>query len=283
MAVSLPHRFINTQVEKSSVVLRALSNYGILTTLMNNTHPLATKPAVTSTIAKIRTKIFIGVMLATPIMATVWIFNLLLNLTTSWFPKTLFPRLDYLFHGYLLQVLVLMAVLIIFYLLGLFAHHFLGKRLYNLADRIFSGIPFIKNIYIFVRQVCEWVAKSRNTMFEAVVLIEYPRRGSYAIGLITAHTLSAITSKILDENGQPTECYNVFVATTPNPTTGMFLIFPKKDVIKLDMDVSDAMNLIISAGAILPQKTPEFSKNSMLDMIDNLINKQEASQKEVVD
>ncbi|MEI7900696.1 MAG: DUF502 domain-containing protein [bacterium] len=241
---------------------------------MKQTFPAFQKPVAASNLARIRNKIFIGVMLATPVMATIWIFNFLLKLTTSWFPKTLFPRLDDLFHGYLLQVLVLLAVLVIFYLLGLLAHHFLGKRLYNLADRIFSGIPFIKNIYIFVRQVCEWVAKSRNTMFEAVVLVEYPRKGSYAIGLITAQTLSAITAKILDENGQPTECVNVFIATTPNPTTGMFLIFPRKDVIKLDMDVSEAMNLIISAGAILPQKTPESSRNSMLEMIDNLINKQ---------
>ena len=233
------------------------------------------KTAKKGTLSKIRTKIFIGIMLATPVMATIWIFNFILRLTTSWFPKKLFPQLDDLFNGYLLRLLVLLAVLVMFYMLGLLAHHFLGKRLYNLADRVFSGIPFIKNIYIFVRQVCEWVAKSRNTMFEAVVLVEYPRRGSYAIGLVTAQTLPVITSKLLDENGLPTECVNVFIATTPNPTTGLFLIFPKKDVIKLDMDVGEAMNLIISAGAILPQKTPESSRNSMLDMIDNLINRQD--------
>jgi uncharacterized membrane protein len=242
---------------------------------MKRTLPSLSKTAPASALSKIRTKIFIGIMLATPVMATIWIFNFLLRLTTSWFPSHLFPRLDELFHGYLLQVLVLLALLVIFYLLGLFAHHFLGKRLYHLADRIFSGIPFIKSIYIFVRQVCEWVAKSRNTTFAAVVLVEYPRRGCYAVGLVTAQTLPIISSKILDENGQPTECVNVFVATTPNPTTGFFVVLPKKDVIELDMDVSEAMNLIISAGAILPQKTPESSKNSMLEMIDNLINKQE--------
>ncbi len=237
--------------------------------------PALPKPAAASALARIRNKIFIGIMLATPVMATIWIFNFLLRLTTSWFPKHLFPQLDDLFHGYLLQVLVLLALLVIFYLLGLSAHHFLGKRLYHLADRLFSGIPFIKSIYIFVRQVCEWVAKSRNTTFAAVVLVEYPRRGCYAIGLVTAQTLPAISAKIPDENGQPTECVNVFVATTPNPTTGFFVILPKKDVVELDMDVSEAMNLIISAGAILPQKTPESSRNSMLEMIDNLINRQE--------
>lgn len=222
----------------------------------------------------IRNKIFIGVMLATPVMATIWIFNFLLQLTTSWFPRTLFPQLNNLFHGYLLQVSVLLSVLVLFYLLGLLAHHFFGKQLYKLADRIFSGIPFVKSIYVFVRQVCEWVAKSRNTSFESVVLVEYPRRGIYTVGLVTSQTRSVITSKILDENGQPTDCVNVFISTTPSPSNGMFIIFPRKDVIKLDMDVSEAMNLVLSAGAILSQKTQENNKNSMIEMIDNLINKQ---------
>jgi len=235
-------------------------------------HP---KKSRNSVLAGIRNKIFIGVVLATPVMATIWIFNFLLRLTTSWFPRTYFPELNSLFHGYLLQILVLVAVLVIFYLLGLLAHHFLGKRLYNLADRIFSAIPFIKSIYIFVRQVCEWVAKSRNTTFESVVLVEYPRRGIYTVGLVTSQTLPVITSKILDENGQPTECVNVFISTTPSPSNGMFIIFPQKEVIKLDMDVSEALNLVLSAGAILPQKSAEVSKNSILEMIDNLINKQD--------
>ena len=240
---------------------------------------LPTKPFKPGALTKIRNKIFIGVILATPVMATLWIFNFMLRLTTSWFPKKLLPQLDDIFNGYLLQVLVLLAVLVFFYLLGLLSHHFLGKRLYNFADRVFSTIPFIKSIYIFVRQVCEWVAKSRNTTFESVVLVEYPRKGAYTIGLVTSPTLPVITSKILDENDQPIECVNVFISTTPSPSNGMFIIFPKKDVIKLDMNVADAMNLVLSAGAIMPQTAPESAKNSMLEMIDNLINKQETERK----
>lgn len=222
-------------------------------------------------LASIRNKIFIGIMLATPVMATIWIFNFILRLTTSWFPKKLIPHIDELLNGYLLQILVLVFVLVIFYLLGALAHHFLGKRLYKLADRIFSGIPIIKNIYTFVRQVCEWVARSRNTMFNAVVLVEYPRKGSYVIGLVTSSTSTVVTSKIPDADGNPTECVNVFIATTPNPTSGFFIICPKSETVPLDMDISDAINMIISAGAILPQKAANHSNGSMLDMIDSLI------------
>lgn len=242
---------------------------------MNPTTPAGQKPAAQSAFVKIRNKIFIGVMLATPVMATIWIFNFLLQLTTSWFPKALFPKLNSLFDGYLLQMLVLLAVLVMFYILGLIAHHFLGKRLYHFADRVFSTIPLIKSIYVFVRQVCEWLAKSRNSVFESVVLVEYPRKGIFTIGLVTSQAHPTIASKILDEAGQPIECVNVFISTSPSPSNGMFIIFPMKDVIKIDMSVADAMNLVLSAGAILPHKPQDAEKNSMLEMIDNLINRQE--------
>lgn len=239
---------------------------------MKPNEPAHSKPAA-STLAKVRTKIFVGVVLATPVMATIWIFNFLLQLTTSWFPKTLFPRLNDLFNGYLLQVTVLLAVLVLFYLLGLFAHYFLGKRLYRFADRMFSTIPFIKGIYIFVRQVCEWIAKSRNTAFESVVLVQYPSKGLYTIGFVTSETLPVVASKIVDEQGNPIECLNVFISTTPSPSNGMFIIFPKKDVVKLDLDVTTAMNMVLSAGAILPQKSQEPGKDSIIEMIDHLISK----------
>lgn len=231
----------------------------------------ADKSATPHKLATISNKIFIGLMLATPVMATVWIFNFILRLTTSWFPRKLFPHLDDLLNGYILQILVLILVLVFFYLLGTLAHNFFGKRLYKLADRLFSGIPIIKNIYTFVRQVCEWVARSRNTMFNSVVLVEYPRKGCYVIGLVTSATSPVITSKIPGPDGAPTECVNVFIATTPNPTSGFFLIFPKSETTPLDMDISDAINMIISAGAILPQKAANHGNDSMLDMIDSLI------------
>jgi uncharacterized membrane protein len=240
---------------------------------MNNQSSETPKTKKLGAIVKIRNKIFVGVILATPIMATIWIFNFLLRAATSWFPRHYFAYLDSLLNGYLLQILVLVFVLFMFYVIGLFAHYFLGKRLYHLADKLFSGIPFIKNIYIFVRQVCEWVAKSHNSMFEAVVLVEYPRKGCYAVGLVTAQTMPSISSKILDENGQSLACVNVFISTTPNPTSGIFLIYPERDVIRLDMDVADAINLVISAGAILPEKSTAPNRNPLLDMIDALVNK----------
>jgi uncharacterized membrane protein len=109
-----------------------------------------------------------------------------------------------------------------------------------------------------LKQFRDWIANRSDSMFTSVVLINFPHNKSYAIAFITANTQPTIASHVLDENGQPLECVNVFMPTTPNPTSGFFLIFPKRDVIALDIEVSSAMNLIISAGAVMKELPPEI-------------------------
>ena len=234
----------------------------------NNQQPKT--PAKKNLFARIRNKIFIGVLLSAPVIATIWIFSFLLRFTTSWFPKKLFSQLSDTYNTYLLELLILLVVLVFFWMLGSLAHYFFGKKLYQLSDKLFSGIPFIKTIYLFVRHVCEWVVKSRNTLFESVVLVEYPRQGSYAIGFVTATTDPSISTKIKCPDGKPAACKNVFIPTTPNPTSGFFLILPEKDLIPLDIPVPDAVNLIISGGAILPETTDK-SESPFVNMIDSLV------------
>ena len=215
----------------------------------------------------IRNKVLVGVLLATPLMATVWIFNFLLKLSTSWIPVERLEQLGIPFSGYLLKILALLCVILFFYILGFVVQNFFGKKIYHLTDTILSRIPLIKNIYIFVRQICEWVAKSHNTMFESVVLVEYPRKGIYAIGLATSTTQNVIASQIKDENGEPLKCLNVFISTTPNPTSGGYIIVPEKNLIKIDMDVTTAINQIVSAGAILPENSSKKSGSPLMDLI----------------
>ncbi len=215
----------------------------------------------------IRNRILVGVLLATPIMATVWFFRFLLTLSTSWFPVGVLANITFPFKEYLLPVLVLLCVLLVFYFLGFLVQNFFGKKIYQLTDMILSRIPIIRNIYIFVRQLCEWVAKSRSTIFNKVVLIEYPRKGLYAIGLVTSETQNIIASKITDGDGNPVECVNVFISTTPNPTSGVYVIVPKKETIQLDMDVHAAINQIVSAGAILPDENGDGRRNSLMELI----------------
>lgn len=220
-----------------------------------------------SVLTSIRNKILVGVLLATPIVATIWIFKFILKHATAWISVDSLDKLKIPFSGYVQQGLVLLCMIFAFYILGFLVQNFLGKKIYKWTDSVFSAIPFIKNIYIFVRQLCEWVAKSHSTMFESVVLVEYPRKGLYAIGLATAKTPNVITSKITDENGVARDCTNVFVATTPNPTSGVYLIVPSSELIKIDMDVSTAINLIVSAGAILPEGSNTDQESPLMELI----------------
>jgi uncharacterized membrane protein len=222
----------------------------------------------------IRNKILVGVLLATPIMATVWIFKLLLGLSTSWIPVTTLEKMGIPFSGYVLQAVVLVCVIFVFYILGFVVQNFFGKKIYQMTDNLLSKIPFIKNIYVFVRQLCEWVAKSHNTMFESVVLVEYPRKGIYAIGLATSQTQDVIASQIKDERGEPLECLNVFISTTPNPTSGVYIIVPKKSVIPLEMDVTTAINQIVSAGAIIPESESSGEDSPLMKLISKYQKKQ---------
>jgi len=204
----------------------------------------------------IRNRIFAGILFATPVLATIWIFNFLLNLITSWFPRERFG-LDEVRYEYLLKFLILLLTLLIFYVIGAISLYF-GKRATRAVDTFFTNIPIVRNIYKFLKQFRDWIANRSDSMFTSVVLINFPHNKSYGIAFITATTAPELTRHILDENGQPLECVNVFMPTTPNPTSGFFLIFPKREVIYLDIEVSSAMNLIISAGAVMKEIPPEI-------------------------
>lgn len=202
-------------------------------------------------VAHVRNRIFAGILFAAPVVATVLIFNFVLNLATAWFPRQYLEQINNALGGYLLKLLLLLCVLIFFYIVGVITYY-IGKQATHLIDELFSKIPFVNTIYSFLKKFREWVENRRSSIFDSVVLVPYPHKHSYVIGLVTSKTDASITQYIRDEQGNPLECVNVFVPTTPNPTSGFFLIYAKRDVKFMDMDVNTAINLIISAGALLP-------------------------------
>lgn len=217
-------------------------------------------PAKRGTIANIRNRIFAGTLFATPILATIWTFNFILNLTTAWFPRQNFERLSTFLNGYPMKLMILVLVITVFYLIGVMTFYF-GKRLRVFIDNFFDTIPIVNRIYNFIKSFTNWIENRQDSIFDSVVLVRYPHANAYAIALVTAETPTIISDKILDEAGKPLECVNVFIATTPNPTSGFFLVYPKRDVIQTNMDVSTAMNLIISAGAVLPSDHPALAQS----------------------
>ena len=130
---------------------------------------------------------------------------------------------------------------------GMLARNILGRQFLNLGERILSAIPLFNRIYGGLRQIIDVMAASQHGIFRRVVLIEYPRAGMYSLAFHTSEP----PGEVVRATGCQ-ELVNVFLPTTPNPTSGFFLIVPRKDVIELNMTVEDALKQIISAGAVNP-------------------------------
>lgn len=140
---------------------------------------------------------------------------------------------------------VVLAITIVF-LTGVIVANLFGRKLVALWEAILARIPLVRTVYASVKQVVETVLSSNGNSFRKVLLIEYPRKGLWTIAL---HTGSVI-DEVQEKTGQ--EVINIFVPTTPNPTSGFFIMVPVEDVIELEMSVDEALKLIISLGVVSP-------------------------------
>ncbi|MGR3434725.1 MAG: DUF502 domain-containing protein [Shimia sp.] len=137
-------------------------------------------------------------------------------------------------------------------LVGWIAKGFIGRSLLRSAEGIVESIPVVRSIYGGVKQIAETVFSQTDQSFEKACMIEYPRRGIWAIGFISTEARGEIARNDRQGDG----LLSVFVPTTPNPTSGFLLFFPKEDVIELEMTVEDAAKLVISAGLVYPNNVP---------------------------
>lgn len=196
----------------------------------------------------IRTNMLIGLFLITPVVVTLFIIEFLF----MWITGHLVPE-----HwletrlGPVYRVIALVIVVVGLYFIGLFARNIIGKSLYKVGDYLLARIPIIRTIYISIRQISESLVSSRSNLFQQVVAVEFPHHGMYAIGFVTSDLPSGFMAGVRDESGGA-EFVNVFLPTTPNPTTGFLLIVPRSDIIPLKIGVTEGMKMIISAGSVLP-------------------------------
>jgi uncharacterized membrane protein len=132
-------------------------------------------------------------------------------------------------------------------LVGWVAKGYIGRSLIRWAESLVERTPVVRSIYSGIKQISETVFAQSDRNFETACLIEYPRKGIWAIGFISTDTRGEIRAKAHND-----DMVSVFVPTTPNPTSGFLLFFPKDDVIELDMSIEDAAKLVISAGLVYP-------------------------------
>ena len=195
-----------------------------------------------SILSTLRNNFIAGVVVLIPIGITLYLTVFIINISSKLIPKEINPNhyLPYNIPG--LEILI--AVLLIT-VIGWISLSFIGKRLFNFFEAILNKIPIIRTIYSAVEQLIETFTSSKSDK-KTVVLVEYPRKGVYAVGFATKEN----TGEIKKKAGK--ELLNVFVPTTPNPTSGFLLMFPKEEVIFLDLTFEEASKFIVSAGSFNP-------------------------------
>jgi len=179
-----------------------------------------------------------GVVVLIPIGFTLYLSKVLIGLSSKILPENINPN-SYL--PYEIPGIEILISLIFITIVGGLSLSFLGKRILKLIDDLFKRIPFLRTIYSAIVQMTETFSKKDNDK-KSVVLIEYPRKGVWAVGFATKENTGEMAKKTNKK------LINVFVPTTPNPTSGFLLMFPLEDVIYLDMTFEEASKFIVSAG-----------------------------------
>ena len=188
-----------------------------------------------------------GVIAVIPAGVTIYILYLIIKLMNNlvrFVPARYHPDQLLPFHIPGLGVII---TLILIFTIGLVTRSYLGKKLAVLGDRIVRQIPLVRGIYNALKQFVDAVFSDKGQSFKRAVLIEYPRKGLYSIAFVTGVSRGEVQAKTSQR------CVNVFVPTTPNPTSGFYIMVPEGDMIALDMTVEDAFTLIISGGIVSPE------------------------------
>jgi len=191
-----------------------------------------------SIFSKIRNNFIAGIVVLIPIGITLYLTLFLIRISGQIIPKEINPN-NYLPFD-IPGIEILMAILIIT-LIGWISLSFLGKKFFELFNNILKKIPILRTIYSAIGQMTETFTKSDGKQ-KSVVLLEYPRKAIWAVGFATKENEGLIKDKVGED------IINVFVPTTPNPTSGFLLMVPKKDLIYLDVSFEQASKFIVSAG-----------------------------------
>tara|TARA_B100000700_G_scaffold331336_1_gene463256 strand:- start:4794 stop:5408 length:615 start_codon:yes stop_codon:yes gene_type:complete len=203
---------------------------------------MAKRENKSSFFSRIRNYFIAGIVVLIPIGITIYLTLFFISISSKILPKELNPNhyLPYNIPG----VEIIIALLLIT-IIGWLSLSFLGKKLINVFESILQKIPILRTIYSAIGQMTETFTKTDKDK-KNVVLVEYPRKGSWAVGFATRDNKGEITKKT------KRNLINVFVPTTPNPTSGFLLMFPKEEVIYLDLTFEEASKFIVSAGTSNP-------------------------------
>lgn len=207
--------------------------------------------------AKIRAYLFTGILVTAPVAITFYMAYKFIFWVDRLVGQMMPPKLQAYVNDILpftvpgLGLIILIVALIV---VGMFAAGFMGKFFMRLGEWIVYKLPLISSVYSLLKQVFETFLSTKTQAFNKVVLLEYPRKGIWILGLVSSETKGEV-KKLLKE-----EMLNVFIPTTPNPTSGFLIFVPKSETIELDMTVEEGIKFIISGGLVEPENLKQKAK-----------------------
>ncbi len=211
-----------------------------------DTHKIGHRPGAAT---RLRNYFLTGLVITGPIGITLWLTWTFIKWVDGWVkpfvPKVYNPEtyLPFSVPGFGLIVAIFVLTIV-----GFLAANFLGRSLISFGEGVVGRMPLVRNIYSGLKQIFETVLDERGNSFSKAALVEYPRKGLWAIVFISTETKGEVAKRLKDR----AQTVSVFLPTTPNPTSGFLLFVPKEDVIELSMGVEDAAKLVISAGLVSP-------------------------------
>lgn len=220
----------------------------------------------------LRARFFAGIVIATPIVVPIfiiviaigWVDERIKPILRSAIPPNVrnfdlgFVTVDTLI-GYTPGIGVLFAVIALT-LLGAIATNLIGRSVIRTGEQIVENVPILRTLYAPLRQLVEIFSDKESSSFKEVVLVEYPKEGTWAVGFLTSRAKHEIADKL------GAQFMGVFVPTTPNPTSGFLIYVPEDKVIHLDISVEDGAKLIVSAGVVIPKKEDKIPEDQAVGL-----------------
>ena len=200
-------------------------------------------------LGSLRASFLTGLIVIAPISLTLW----LIWTVVGWIDGFVLPFVPHQFRpeeyiGINLRGVGVIIFLIFTVIVGWIAKGLIGRSLIRWAESILNRTPVVRSVYSGIKQIAETIFTQSDRSFEKACLVEYPRRGIWAIGFISTAAKGEVAEKVSAHG----DLVSVFVPTTPNPTSGFLLIFPRADIIELNMSIEDAAKFVISAGLVYP-------------------------------
>ena len=186
----------------------------------------------------LRNSFFTGLLVVLPVGVSLGLLWWGVTLVTAWLPEQ--------FSAPYYRMAAVVSLVVFTTFVGWLARRVIGRRMITVTEDLISQMPLMNRIYPFMKEVSQTMLSGRKTMFQRVVLVEFPRPGTYSIGFVTSDTSGEAQAKMKEQ------VLNVFVPTTPNPTSGFLILVPPAQVVNFEMSVAEGMKLVISGGTVVP-------------------------------